>query len=81
MHLIDLTGLQLSELSADSTRFSDGVCGAKLHIVFDPDAERPIDAAITPARLNDITAAQALPIAANSLSGSAGSITMRGMGS
>src|SRR5271166_5446718 len=38
--------------------------GAKLHIVYDCDAERPIDAAITPARLNDITAAQALPIAA-----------------
>ncbi len=64
MHLIDSTGLRLSELSADWARFSDGVCGAKLHIVFDPDAERPIDAAITPARLNDITAAQALPIAA-----------------
>jgi hypothetical protein len=64
VHLIDLTGLRLSELSADWARFSDGVCGAKLHIVFDPDAERPIDAAITPARLNDITAAQALPIAA-----------------
>ena len=64
VHLIDSTGLRLSELSADWARFSDGVCGAKLHIVFDPDAERPIDAAITPARLNDITAAQALPIAA-----------------
>lgn len=64
VHLIDSTGLRLSELSADWARFSDGVCGAKLHIVFDPDVERPIDAAITPARLNDITAAQALPIAA-----------------
>lgn len=64
VHLIDSTGLRLSELSADWARFSDGVCGTKLHIVFDPDAERPIDAAITPARLNDITAAQALPIAA-----------------
>ena len=64
MHLIDSTGLRLSDLSADWARFSDGVCGAKLHIVYDCDAERPIDAAITPARLNDITAAQALPIAA-----------------
>jgi len=64
VHLIDSTGLRLSELSADWARFSDGVCGAKLHIVYDCDAERPIDAAITPARLNDITAAQALPIAA-----------------
>ena len=64
VHLIDSTGLRLSDLSADWARFSDGVCGAKLHIVYDCDAERPIDAAITPARLNDITAAQALPIAA-----------------
>ena len=64
VHLIDSTGLRLSELSAEWARFSDGVCGAKLHIVFDPDAESPSDAAITPARVNDITAAQALPIAA-----------------
>ena len=64
VHLIDSTGLRLSDLSADWARFSDGVCGAKLHIVYDCDAERPIDAAITPARLNDITAAQTLPIAA-----------------
>ena len=48
VHLIDSTGLRLSELSADWARFSDGVCGAKLHIVFDPDAERPIDAAGQP---------------------------------
>ena len=51
VHPIDSTGLRLSELSADWARSSDGVCGAKLHNVFDPDAERPIDAAITPARL------------------------------
>ena len=64
VHLIDSTGLRLSELSAEWARFSDGVCGAKLHIVFDPDAESPSDAAITPARVNDIATAQALPIAA-----------------
>jgi hypothetical protein len=64
VHLIDSTGLRLSDLSADWARFSDGVCGAKLHIVYDCDAEHPIDAAITPARLNDITAAQTLPITA-----------------
>jgi hypothetical protein len=64
VHLIDSTGLRLSDLSADWARFSDGVCGAKLHIVYDCDAEHPIDAAITPARLNDIIAAQTLPITA-----------------
>ena len=61
--LIDSTGLRLSELGNDWARFSNGVCGAKLHIVYDCNAEGPIDAAITPARINDITAAQALPIA------------------
>ena len=64
VHLIDSTGLRLSDLSADWARFSGDVCGAKLHIVYDCNAEGPIDAAITPARLNDITAAQALPITA-----------------
>lgn len=64
VHLIDSTSLRLSELSAEWARFSAGVCGAKLHIVFDPDAESPSDAAITPARVNEIAAAQALPIAA-----------------
>ena len=39
-----------------------GVCGAKLHIIYDPDADRPIYAAITAANVNDITAAKAMPI-------------------
>lgn len=64
VHLVDSTGLRLSEMSADWARFSNGVCGAKLHIVYDVDAERPLDAAITPARINDITVAQELPITA-----------------
>jgi IS4 transposase len=64
VHLVDSTGLRLSELSANWAHFSNRVCGAKLHIVYDADAGRPIDAAITPARINDITAAQSLPIAA-----------------
>jgi hypothetical protein len=64
VYLVDSTSLRLSELSADWARFCDGVCAAKLHIVYDAEAEHPIDAAITPARINDITAAQTLPIAA-----------------
>jgi hypothetical protein len=60
-YLIDATGLRLDARSLD-WRFSEGVCGAKLHVVYDPDADRPIYAAITPARVNDITAAQAMPI-------------------
>jgi hypothetical protein len=64
VHLVDSTGLRLSELSADWARFSTGVCGAKLHIVYDAEAQRPLDAAITPARINDISAAQTLPLVA-----------------
>jgi hypothetical protein len=61
-YLIDSTGLRLSGLSAGWARFSAGVCGAKLHVIYDPDADRPIYAAVTPARVNDITAAHDMPI-------------------
>lgn len=61
-YLIDATGLRLDGRSLDWARFSEGVCGAKLHVIYDPDADRPIYAAITPARVNDITAAQQMPI-------------------
>jgi Transposase DDE domain/Domain of unknown function (DUF4372) len=61
-YLIDATGLRLDTRSLDWARFSAGVCGAKLHVIYDPAADRPIYAAITPARVNDITAAQAMPI-------------------
>ena len=62
VHLIDSTGLRLNALSADWAHFSAGVCGAKLHVIYDPDAERPIYAAVTPAKINDITAAKVMPI-------------------
>jgi len=61
-YLIDSTGLRLDRRSLDWARFSETVCGIKLHVVYDPAADRPIYAAITPARVNDITAAQAMPI-------------------
>lgn len=64
VHLIDSTSLRLSALSRDWAAFSAGVCGAKLHVVYDPDAERPIYAAVTPAKVNDITPAKAMPIRA-----------------
>jgi hypothetical protein len=38
VHLIDSSSLRLSALSKDWARFSAGVCGAKMHIVYDPDA-------------------------------------------
>ena len=60
-YLIDSTGLRLGAAS-QWARFSAGVCGAKLHVIYDPDADRPIYAAVSAARVNDIAAAQAMPI-------------------
>lgn len=64
IHLIDSTSVRLSPLSASWSRFSAKACGAKTHVVYDPDADRPIYAAVTKASVNDITAAQAMPITA-----------------
>jgi len=60
-YLIDSTSLRLTAASGWA-RFSAGVCGAKVHVIYDPDADQPIYAAITPAKVNDITAAQAMPV-------------------
>jgi IS4 transposase len=64
VHLIDSSGLRLSALSKDWAQFSTGVCGAKMHVIYDADANCPIYAAVTPANVNDITAAKAMPISA-----------------
>ncbi len=61
-YLIDASGLKLDSRSLDWARFSEGVCGAKLHVIYDGDADQPIYAAVTAARVNDITAAQRMPI-------------------
>lgn len=63
VRLIDSTGLRLSGASGWA-RFSAGVCGAKLHVVYDPDADRPLYAALTAAKVHDITPAKAMPIEA-----------------
>jgi IS4 transposase len=62
LHLIDATGIRLSPQSQNWAKFSSGVCGAKVHVVYDPDADCPIYAAVTPANVNDITAAKDMPI-------------------
>jgi Transposase DDE domain/Domain of unknown function (DUF4372) len=64
VYLVDATGLRLSGSGSEWARFSARACGAKLHIVYDAGAERPIYAALTAARVNDITAAKAMPIEA-----------------
>jgi hypothetical protein len=62
VHLIDSTSLPLSALSADWASFSANACGVKLHVVYDPDADMPLYAAVSPARINDISVAQQMPI-------------------
>ena len=64
VRLIDSTSVRLSNLSKDWARFSADVCGAKAHIVYDPNADRPVYFAVTRANVNDITAAKAMPIEA-----------------
>src|SRR5437899_2250196 len=62
VRLIDSTSVQLSGLSGDWATFSAGVCGAKAHIIYDPDADQPVYLMVTPANVNDITAAKEMPI-------------------
>jgi hypothetical protein len=64
VRLIDATGMRLSRLSKDWATFSTGVCGAKAHIIYDPDADQPLYLMVTAANVNDITAAKAMPIEA-----------------
>jgi hypothetical protein len=61
-YLIDSTSLRLSALSANWARFSAKACGAKLHVVYDADADRPIYASVSTAKVNDISVAQEMPI-------------------
>ena len=62
LHLIDSTSFRLSALSADWARFSANACGAKLHVVYDPDADCPIYASLSGPKVNDIVAAKEMPI-------------------
>jgi IS4 transposase len=64
VRLIDSSGLKLNSLSQAWARFAHNVYGAKMHVIYDPDAEFPLYFATTPANLNDITQAKAMPIEA-----------------
>lgn len=61
-YLIDATSARLNQRSASWAEFSAGVCGAKVHVIYDADADRPIYAAVTAAKVNDITMAKQMPI-------------------
>ncbi len=62
VRLIDSTGVRLSGVASRWARFSAKACGAKAHIVYDPDADAPLYLEVTAAKVNDITPAKAMPI-------------------
>ena len=64
VYLIDATSVRLNGHSADWAQFSAGVCGAKVHVIYDADANQPIYAAVSAANVNDISAAHQMPIEA-----------------
>ena len=64
VRLIDSTGLHLAGAGTEWARFSAEVCGAKAHVVYDPDLGCPIYHMVTEATVNDIVAAKTMPIEA-----------------
>jgi len=64
VRLIDSTSLPLNALSSDWASYEAHGAGAKLHVVFDPDAQAPVHFAVTSQRTNDIVAAKCMPIEA-----------------
>ena len=60
--LIDSTGLHLAGIGTQWARFSAEVCGAKAHVVYDPDLGHPVYHALSAANVNDITPAKQMPI-------------------
>ena len=64
VRLIGSTSLMLNSHSKNRAAFSTSVCGAKAHIIHDPDAGCPLYRAVTPVRTNDITAVHEMPIEA-----------------
>lgn len=62
VRLIDATKVRLSPLSEGWARFSRHHCAAKVHVVYDPHAALPLEAAVTADNVNDITPAKAFKI-------------------
>ena len=62
VRLIDSTSVSLASLSSDWASYEAHGPGAKLHVVFDPDAVTPVHFAISPQRDSDIGAALNMPI-------------------
>ncbi len=62
VRLIDSTSLRLAGAGAGWARFSPDVCGAKAHIVYDPEAEVPVYCEVSAANVNDVSAAKPMPV-------------------
>lgn len=62
VRLIDATSLSLTAQAQSWAGASERGCGAKLHVVLDPDAAIPVHFVVTSRRVNDITPAKAFPI-------------------
>jgi hypothetical protein len=60
LRLIDATHLGLGKRMQRWFGLHQGKVGAKLHVAFDPAEQKPVFFDITPARINDITAAKTL---------------------
>ena len=63
-YLIDATSIRLGGRGSEWAHFSSRACGAKVHVIYDAHAERPIYASVTAAKVNDITAAKEMPVEA-----------------
>jgi hypothetical protein len=64
IRLIDSTSVSLNALSREWASYEAHSAGAKLHVVFDPDAQTPVHFAVTAQRTNDIVAAKSMLIEA-----------------
>ena len=64
VRLIDATTLPLTAHAQGWAGSHEHGCGAKLHVVLDPDAALPVNFVVTSRRVNDITPAKAMPIEA-----------------
>jgi IS4 transposase len=62
IRLIDSSRITLNALSRNWAHYDATCDGAKLHVVYDPDAIMPVHFAVTPARTNDMVAAKEMPI-------------------
>lgn len=62
VRLIDSTSVRLSNVLSGWAHYKKGQAGAKLHLVFDPNATCPTYFSITPMRVNDIVEAKKISI-------------------